>query len=125
VSNSEGKYESLVDRLIDRTEGHSIQWRISTRSDAFVTVLDRGMIEICRTEELDEEGHPMEWFDLFIMDNKGRVAERLSSNCNLSGGDSTPFETRRLANLFRTARAAAIGTSEVVDAILGDLSSKL
>ncbi|MDX1968522.1 MAG: hypothetical protein SFV23_15195 [Planctomycetaceae bacterium] len=115
------KYVRIVDRLIEGTNSRSISWKISARRDSFVTVLGSGMIEICRNEQIDEDGHPIEWFDLFIMDSSGNVADRLSSSTSLSGWDSTAFEVRRLAELYKAARGSAIATGTVVDEILGEL----
>jgi hypothetical protein len=115
------KFGTLVERLSGATKSGRLIWKPGFESSAFVAVLERGSVRIARYEELDEYDSPMEWFELAILDRDGRVAERLSSEPNLTGEDSTKFDKFQLAGLFREARTHALDTEGLVDSLIGEL----
>jgi hypothetical protein len=116
------KFETLVERLVRGTPQRDIAWSETPRRDAFVTILEHGSVEVSRCQEFDDAGSPMEWFELIVITPNGQVVERLSSQPNLSGMDSVKFDARKLAELYRQARASATGANDVLDGILGELA---
>lgn len=121
-SDPNEKYRQLVERLIERTRRGVQSWEPAIAENVFFTGLPSGTVEVSRCSTADQEGHPVEWLDLVITNEKGRVADRLSSEPDFSGGDARRFSGPLLAELFRLARANALRSDELVDHLIGELA---
>jgi hypothetical protein len=116
------RYETLVSRLIEWTKRTDLCWESTTGQDTFITVMNRGSVEVVRLQDYDQDGDPVEWYELVILDRDGRVAERLSSQPGLTGRDAKPFSLPLLSELFKLARSRALDTERLVDDLIGELS---
>jgi hypothetical protein len=124
ASATENKSDLLIQRLIDRTEKHEIQWAPSPHTDTFISVLNNGTVEISRHLYRDDnDGTLHEWFELALMTRLAAVAQVLTTNTALSMGAATPVSHSGLEKLFRLARADALSADALVDSLLGELGS--
>lgn len=117
------KYERLLVRLRESTTSGRVRWEPALRDDAFISVLNSGIVEITSNCDYDQHDLPVRWFQLILFDANERVVDRLSSQTGFSGADSIPASETILGELYRLARAQAMDADEVVDDILQELEA--
>jgi hypothetical protein len=120
------RVDLLIQRLIDKTRSKQLEWRSALRENAFVAVFDRAGIDIARVVERaavpDGDHTSVEYYELTILDPGGRVADRYSSNPELSGADTKYTSQDQLGELYRLARSMAMSTESLVEELIGELA---
>jgi len=108
------KYQQIVDRLIDRTERHEIEWKEGVTSGVFQVSFPNYSLTLGQHDMVTGS------FDyiISIIDAAGNVIDTFS-DADL-GGDYYP----RMGDLYQNARRQALGVDMALDEILDELDDK-
>ena len=120
--STETRLKSLIERLIVVTRDGRLEWKPTSDEDSFRVTFHAGNISIKKTEGFDPED--MESYlnrSLSVFNEKGRLIEEYIPSFD----GMTINEIKEFDELFTLARRSAFNTDDVLDALMGEIDSKV
>lgn len=111
------KFVELVEQIFEKTKADDIEWKETSDENRFTTLLRSGGIQIERIQYEDEDGFPMPYFEVTLLNSKSQPIQSFQSNSIL------PIDVQPglLGNLFELAQFNARKGAGVLDALLTEV----
>src|SRR3954454_13052748 len=93
------KFEAFLDGLLRATKDGKLDWRDTADEDSFMVELNHGFVHVERRNVVDGEDRPTTYYQAYLYDRKGRLADEIGSG-QMDNGSA-------LSELFALARRSA------------------
>lgn len=111
----ENKFVDLLDELRELTEREKVEWREAADEDCFTTLLKSGGVQIEKLYHENEDGIPMPYYEVTLLNSKSRPIQTLNKVPTVDGSSSL------LHDLFELARFNARKGADVLDGLLTEV----
>lgn len=113
----QNKFVELVEQIFEKTKADDIEWKETSDENRFTTLLRSGGIQIERIHNEDEDGFPMPYYEVTLLNSKSQPIQSFQSNSVLP----IDVQPSLLRKLFELAQFNARKGAGVLDALLTEV----